>query len=439
MVNILKEVTEVVFELERTNGKLAKQEILKRNEDNVPLRMVLEYTYDMFKVYGVGKKTIEEIESDKIKEVSFPILGIFPFLNSLRNRNLNTEIKGEIKYLLNKFDTDDEREIFKRILLKDLRIGMKPKTINEVYEGLLPTMDIMLAKKFEDRIDKLGNVEFIVTPKLDGIRCVLIAEEDNIKLITRQGRIIDGCDDIVEEARKWLPLNLFYDCELLAVNNENLNSKDLYQKTKKITGKKGKKEGLELHIFDVMKLDDFQRKINRVEARTRKDKLKTIEKEMYSEKTDGNPVYLKVVPIYAITNDVKEIKSLLDEVIDSGGEGLMLNTVDGFYDFKRSDNLLKVKKFYSIDLEIVGFEEGEGRNKGRLGAVLVDYKGHKVGVGSGFSDNDRDYIWENRDKLLGSIMEINYFEETKNQNGELSLRFPTFERLRYDKDEPSYD
>ena len=88
-----------------------------------------------------------------------------------------------------------------------------------------------------------------------------------------------------------------------------------------------------------------------------------------------------------------------------------------------------MKDFYDVDLEVVGFEEGEGRNTGVLGAVIVKHKDVLVNVGSGFSDNDRKTIWENRTKFRGQIAEIRYQEETPDG----SLRFPTFRGWRPDK------
>ena len=67
----------------------------------------------------------------------------------------------------------------------------------------------------------------------------------------------------------------------------------------------------------------------------------------------------------------------------------------------------------------------------------MDYKGNTVGVGSGFSDFDREYIWNNQDQYLGKIAEIQYFEVTKDKTGTESLRFPVWKHLRTDKTEPS--
>ena len=86
-----------------------------------------------------------------------------------------------------------------------------------------------------------------------------------------------------------------------------------------------------------------------------------------------------------------------------------------------------------LDLEIIGFEEGTNKNAGKLGAILVNYKDNVVKVGSGFSDELREEIWQNQDKWLGRTAVIQYFEETCNQNGGISLRFPVYLDYREDK------
>jgi DNA ligase-1 len=92
----------------------------------------------------------------------------------------------------------------------------------------------------------------------------------------------------------------------------------------------------------------------------------------------------------------------------------------------------------TLDLEIVGYEEGSGRLAGTLGAILVEYKNNVVRVGSGFSDELRREIWKDRIFWFGRICEIQYFEETTNQNGGISLRFPVFKDVRTDKFEADF-
>ena len=116
----------------------------------------------------------------------------------------------------------------------------------------------------------------------------------------------------------------------------------------------------------------------------------------------------------------------------------MINT-DKPYEFKRSKVLQKLKVMSTCDLRVIGFEEGDGKLKGTLGKIICNYKGFDLGVGSGFSEAMRDEVWNNQDKYLSKISEIQYFEETNNDEGGLSLRFPVFKQWRFDKEEESYE
>ena len=103
-------------------------------------------------------------------------------------------------------------------------------------------------------------------------------------------------------------------------------------------------------------------------------------------------------------------------------------------------HFVKVKKMYSMDLLVTDIFEGKGKYKGTLGGVFVDYKGNQVGVGSGFNDMQRKMYWENPASILGKLVEVQYFEVSKdNKTGLESLRFPIFKGIREDKGEVSFD
>lgn len=119
-------------------------------------------------------------------------------------------------------------------------------------------------------------------------------------------------------------------------------------------------------------------------------------------------------------------------------EGLILNT-DVPYKRTRHKGILKVKRFYTMDLPIIRCEEGTGRLSGMLGAVVVGYKDNEVKVGSGFSDEQRAEFWRSRDELIGSLCEVKYKEISTDKNTGLeSLQFPVFVTIRNDKTEVSY-
>jgi DNA ligase-1 len=123
-----------------------------------------------------------------------------------------------------------------------------------------------------------------------------------------------------------------------------------------------------------------------------------------------------------------------EAAVEGGFEGIMIKSMDAPYLCKRTDYWMKWKPTITVDLNIVGFEEGTGRNANRLGAIICegDDNGRhiRVNVGSGLSDGDRDEYWHSRDLLLGHLVEVQADAVTQNQDGSYSLRFPRFLRFR---------
>jgi DNA ligase-1 len=122
------------------------------------------------------------------------------------------------------------------------------------------------------------------------------------------------------------------------------------------------------------------------------------------------------------------------QAIEGGYEGIMLKDPEAAYECKRTVAWLKLKPFIEVSLEVVDFEEGTGRNAGRLGAIICegedDGRRIRVNVGSGFSDSDRDSYWTGRDSMVNKIVEVRADAVTQNQDGTYSLRFPRFLKFR---------
>lgn len=68
-----------------------------------------------------------------------------------------------------------------------------------------------------------------------------------------------------------------------------------------------------------------------------------------------------------------------------------------------------------------------------LGLNNSNSKGHEVRVGSGIDKETREAVWANPDEYIGRVIRVRYFEETRNQQGGVSLRFPVFLGFRDDK------
>jgi DNA ligase-1 len=125
------------------------------------------------------------------------------------------------------------------------------------------------------------------------------------------------------------------------------------------------------------------------------------------------------------------------EMVTAGFEGIMIKDMEAPYECKRNTFWMKWKPTITVDLPVIELEEGTGRNKGRLGALVcrgVDHgKEISVNVGSGFSDTERDLFWKQQESIVGRTAEILCDVITQNQDGTYSLRFPRFVRWRDDK------
>ena len=284
--------------------------------------------------------------------------------------------------------------------------------------------EIMLAHKFEGKIS--GPVSMSL--KLDGIRCTaLIDEKGHIVFKTRQGKVIKGLLEIKMALKAFNLTNCMLDGELIRINKDNIPSDENFRLTTEIVNSKTEnKTNLEYVLFDITPLSCYYDKECDMDYNTRMILL--------SQAISQPSKFIRTVPIYGITEDVDVIYKKLSEA-------LMLNTLTGKYGFgKRSKDLLKVKKMQTCDIKCIGVEEGEGKYAGTLGKIVCDYKGFTLRVGSGFTDDERKFYWNNQDKIINQLVEIQYFEESKDKKtGDLSLRFPVFKRVRDDKDEVSYD
>ena len=255
--------------------------------------------------------------------------------------------------------------------------------------------------------------------------------DGKVKIFSRQGKRIEGLIDLEEELKE-LPSGC-YDGELL-LDKEDLPSKDLYRETVTVVNSKNdNKKNIVFNVFDFIPLKDFENRHSDLYCDRRK-------MQVYESLRNTEPNWIRPVPILYRGEYNKEIvQKELDKQIALEHEGVMVNINDAPYEGKRTKNILKVKAMQDCDLKIIGFEEGTGKNKGTLGAIIVDYKGFEVKVGSGFTDEDRKYFWNNQNELLGRVITVQYFEETTNKkDNSLSLRFPVYKELREEGKEVSY-
>ena len=185
-------------------------------------------------------------------------------------------------------------------------------------------------------------------------------------------------------------------------------------------------------IFDMIHKSEFDSGKSSDNLSSRLQTLRTWLGPRYETKET-----LRYLGQYAIT-DERHFDKWGQMAKDNNWEGFMLRK-DTFYEGKRSKNLLKVKSFYDAEYTVVDADfgpmavvrDGKEKQETMLSQVWIEHKGHKVKVGSGFSQEQRlQYV---DGSIVGKTITVQYFEETNNQEGGISLRFPTVKHI-YDNE-----
>lgn len=427
--NEFLKVVEIINGLRGTTKNTEKTAILKENKDNELLQKVLFYTLDSFKKYKISEKTFETYGC-----LQSNYNDIFTLLDVLSANNINDNLKNEAVGFVNSAD-EELQDLFKCILIKDLRIGIAEKGINKVFKDLIPTFSCMLSESIfkNNNMQRVQGKEFIITQKLDGNRILAIKQNDKVEFYTRQGKPLEGLVEL-EEDFKLFPNNMVLDGEILLANDKGLSSDDLFRETMKECRKKGEKHNLYFNAFDLVTLEGFGKGIDTTPCATRKERLHNLIVE-------NNFKHIVEVPILYKGKDINKIDEFLQRAIQLGQEGCMVNLCEAPYEGKRVKTQLKVKAMDEVDLRVLGVYEGEGNFKHTLGGITVAfmYEGgnYTVGVGSGFSKEERALYWQHPELIIKKIVRIQYFEVSKNADGDYSLRFPVFKGV-CDKNEPSY-
>ena len=424
----LQHFNEFVKEITSNGSKKFKQSVLQKYKDDEIIQKYLKINFDPYTRYGISvKKLYKEV---RVGECLCP-LTVFDLFDYLAEHNTGRDYDVAVCQIALEWLAQDDTEcaqLLELLICKDLNLGVDAKSINSVIPDLIPTFSCMLANKYFDNPKKLEGKKFALTTKLDGFRLIAMKDENgNVSFFSRVGQRIEGLIEIEEELRNAFPPEVVLDGELTICNYFELESKDAYKAASKIIRLKGDtpKTGLTYRVFDGMHIDEWRTQNCTHTYEERRNLLEGL--FGYA----ATPIsHIELLPVLYQGDDTSKIAELLEEVVAAGGEGLMCNLLDSPYRFTRCWDIVKIKKFNSLDLLVVDMEEGEGRLAGMLGAIHVRYRGGNiVKVGSGFSDEERKLYWSHPDLILGKICEIKYFEESS--SGEdvsktYSLRFPTW-------------
>lgn len=423
---MLNELQNLVDELNKTNSNLDKKSVLKKYPQ---CKELLSCVYSPFKQFNVTSKNLKK-RKDLIEDTDIDIIAL---LNKLSDR----EVTGHAALsLVNGFINKNQQyeELIYNIIDKNLKTRTDTKTINAVFPETVAEFNVQLADSFDKNQKRVDfNDSWYASRKLDGVRCLAIVDDKGeVKLLSRAGKEFTTLDKIKEEIKAFNHTNIVYDGEVCLVDDDG--NEDFQSIIKEIRRKDHTIENPKFKIFDVIYYDDF---------------IKGKGEKTFSERYKLIPFYLRYDPEFSGKKpdhlerieqiEIKDIAHLLemaDGAVSQGWEGLIIRK-DVPYEGKRSKNMLKVKKFHDAEYVVNDVEMGPFRvivdgkevTEEMLSAVMIEHKGNVVRVGSGFSIDQRRHYYLHPEEIIGRVMTVQYFEESNDQNGNYSLRFPVVKHI----------
>lgn len=413
--------------LQQTSGSIKKMQFLETFKDNEDFRKLLYYALNPMLSYKISEQTLRKPVQYN-PAITLTMCDIYTICDTLSSRRaLDDATVYQVCAFVQCMCDPMESEFYIKLLSKTLRLGVTAKTVNKVIPGLIPEWEVQQAYPI-DKYPLKDGTWFSLTQKLNGVRATYYKG----RLYARSGVPFEGLEHITREF-SWDTDNAFvFDGELTLLDKGNLSDNEAFRTATGIINSDGDKSGICYTVFDIVTTVEFENGQSESTYRDRRRGLDTV-KTIIPENSS-----VSILPVLYSGTDQSKIDELLEQMVREDKEGLMVN-LDVPYKCKRHNGILKVKRFYTMDLPIIGWERGSGRLADTLGAFVLDYKGGEVKVGSGFTDEQRADFWANRESLIGTLCEVKYKEISSDKNtGAESLQFPVFVSLRTDKTDVSF-
>jgi DNA ligase-1 len=410
---------EFITEMNSSNSTNHKVEVLGRFSSNPFVVRVLQYTYYPYKQFNMTSATLRKWERPS-EDCEY--LDLFSLLDALDAREITGhDALSKTRAYLDR--NSQHASVFYQILDRNLETRATTTLINRVIPGLIPTFNVALAHD----ASKVKGVDLIdgtwfVSRKLDGVRCIAIVREPgDVRFYSRNGKEFETLGRVKDEILRLGLSHCVLDGEICLENEEG--SDDFQGILKQIQRKDHTVLNPKYWVFDYLAPEEFENGTSLLIFSERQARIETrlngsrILVQLSQERIDSESALV----------DLKESARSMD------WEGLIARR-DVPYEGDRTRNMLKLKEFHDAEYEVKNVVMGPQRvivdgheiEEEMLSALIVEHRGCQVRVGSGFTIEERRLYYREPERILGQQVTVQYFEETVDQDGNHSLRFPVF-------------
>lgn len=385
------------------------------------LKEILEYTYNPHKKYKIDEGKYDKITTtigNKLSLHQEDWNDFKSFLDTLAEKKSATD--KDVLAIKTFIDKYEEADFLKMVLFKDLRLNMNIKKFQKVWPNFCVEPQVQLAQKFE-------GVKYpysLYSRKLDGLRAYY---KDGVAISrTNKPHKTEPLAHITAQLKQFVDYDAWvYDGEIIYLNPDGTEDFTKAISLARSDNRTPECDNLYYCIFDMIQKEAFENKTP--DVATFKDEYTRMKAHLgiVEEKRDW---YVTSQPNILLLKQLDEtgLEELQQNRIKYNYEGIMIRNADAHYEYKRSNNIRKIKEMQDTEVKLLGMEAGTGKFANTLGAMVADYNGYELKIGSGFSDEQRKHYWQHRDEYVGKYVKVKYFEKTVNQQGGESLRFPIF-------------
>ena len=452
-----------LHDLSCTSSRTAKTGILRKLASEPGFKDVLKHLYNPYVTTGIKQAKLDNAwyqqASDEVSTEE--VLEYF----KVTRTGSDEDVQFALLYL-SQFSDPVELWAAEGIITKDLQCGVSATTLNQVYgKGFIPIIGIMRGALAPASF----NGCYIATEKIDGNRRLFFNFADRVEVYTRSGHRDYNLKELEAEFQAYLPKGYMYDCECVAEGTFEDNIA-LRQASASILNSSGVKTGVCAKAFDMVPIEQYNDGESLKPAIERKLSLAVLFRDEHgikkllatgltkendyetAKKSYMNAMqatyradlckHIEALPILGIVHSKREAMKVVAPIWERHGEGVML--VDAVSHYKVSATpsraWLKIKNMSEVIAKVIDVVEGTNRLEGALGSVTIaflgpDKKVYTCNVGSGFADYQRTLFYNEPDKIVGKMIEIECqgFSKAKDSD-DYSLNCPIFKRVHGQND-----
>lgn len=411
-----------------TNNRLA---ILEHSRDDKDVLAFFKACLDDRK-YGV-KQIRQNPEQSTDGVVSMEEM--LSLLDQLASRKLTgNKARDAVDAMIGRCDLKCA-DIFIRMLSKFPNCGVEATLCRRVWPEHFQK-SVLLCKAMPFSAKNMAEIQWpaISQTKMDGARCLAFIEDGKASFLSSSGKEFLNLDELSDDLCKAISDGWIVDGELLVVDDSGkiMSRKEgngILNKSLHGTIKEKESARVRFIVWDIISSMDYDR------GRGSLPYCRILET---MQRTFKDCTMVSVVESREVASR-DEAYIHFQQMLNRGEEGTILKNREMKWEGKRSKNCVKFKIIIENTLKVVDMVEGTGKYKDMLGCAVCETSDGliKVGVGSGFSDDERHALWDAKEDLLehGLFLEVKSNGLIATEDGEWSLFLPRCSEVRLDKTE----